>query len=282
MVTDERIPPRTAGLLFVVLVVLSLLLMILSTGVAVIRPKQAALRVGTTVQNATHAVGTFFSRTVTSVRELSELRNEYVALLERVRTLEAAETDIEELNNEIARLEQILGFSQDIELQNIPARVVGKDPSSRFASFTINKGSSDGVRENQAVIAVQEGNRGLAGKVHTVSPGRSMVVPIFDPSNHVAARLVKSRYEGLVSGAGDGSTLVMRYVDDRARASIKFGDGVITSGMNSIYPSGIRIGTVESIQSKAYETTLELTLAPVIDFERLEYVFVVQQIEETQ
>jgi cell shape-determining protein MreC len=39
---------------------------------------------------------------------------------------------------------------------------------------------------------------------------------------------------------------------------------------------------VESIQSKAYETTLELTLAPVIDFERLEYVFVVQQIEETQ
>jgi rod shape-determining protein MreC len=88
---------------------------------------------------------------------------------------------------------------------------------------------------------------------------------------------LKSRYEGLVSGAGDGTSLVMRYVDDRARASIRFGDVVITSGMNSIYPAGIRIGTVDSIQSKAYETTLELTLNPIIDFERLEYVFVVQE-----
>ncbi|MFP4483531.1 MAG: rod shape-determining protein MreC [Spirochaetaceae bacterium] len=282
MVTDERIPPRTAGLLFVVLVVLSLLLMILSTGVAVIKPKQTALRIGTTVQSATHTVSTFFSRTVTSIRELSELRQEYLALLDRVRSLEAAETDIRQLRDEITRLEEILGFHRDVELENMPARVVGKDPASRFASFVIDKGSRDGVRENQAVIAVQEGNRGLAGKVRSVSATRSMVVPIFDPSNHVAARLLKSRYEGLVSGAGDGSTLVMRYVDDRARASIQFGDAAITSGMNSVYPAGIRIGTVDSIQSKTYETTLELTLDPVIDFERLEYVFVLRHAEEGQ
>jgi rod shape-determining protein MreC len=277
MVTDERIPPRTAGLLFVVFIVFSLLLMILSTGIAVIRPKDAALRVGSTVQSTTHAVGTFFSRTVTSIRELSELRNEYTALLERVRTLEATETDMEQLRNEIDELRSILGYSDEIELRNLPAQVIGKDPASRFASFVIDKGSRDGVQENQAVIAVQDGNRGLAGKIQTVSAGRSMVIPVFDPSNHVAARLLKSRYEGLISGAGDGTSLTMRYVDDRARASIRFGDAVITSGMNSIYPAGIRIGTVDSIQSKAYETTLELSLNPIIDFERLEYVFVIQE-----
>ena len=108
MVTDERIPPRTAGLLFVVFIVFSLLLMILSTGIAVLRPKDTALRVGSTVQSTTHAIGTFFSRTVTSIRELSELRNEYTALLERVRTLEATETDMEQLRNEIKELRNIL------------------------------------------------------------------------------------------------------------------------------------------------------------------------------
>lgn len=276
MVSDELVPPRTAGLLFVVLVVLNLLMMILSTGVAVISPQQAALRIGSAVQSTTHAVGTFFSRTVTSIRELSELRAEYTALLERVRTLEAAETDIEQLRNEIVRLEQVLEFSRDSELQNLPAQVIGKDPSSRFAGFVINRGSRDGVQENQAVIAVQDGQRGLAGRTRTVSPNRSMVIPVFDPANHVAARLLRSRYEGLVSGEGDGTSLIMRYVDDRARESIGFGDEVVTSGMNSIYPGGIPIGTVETIQSKAYETTVELTLQPVINFERLEYVFVIQ------
>jgi rod shape-determining protein MreC len=276
MVSDERIPPRTAGLLFVVLVVLSLLMMILSTGVAVINPKQAALRIGSAVQSTTHAVGTLFSRTVTSIRELSELREEYAALLERVRTLEAAETDIEQLRGEIDRLERILGFTQQADLQNLPARVIGKDPASRFAGFVIDRGSRDGVREDQAVIAVQDGERGLAGKIGTVSPQRSMVIPISDPGNHVAARLLRSRYEGLVSGGGGGTNLIMRYVDDRARESIRFEDEIVTSGMNSIYPAGIPIGRVDTIQSKAYETTLELTLQPIIDFERLEYVFVIQ------
>lgn len=276
MVTDERIPPRTAGLLFVVFIVISILLMILSTGVAVISPKTTALRIGSAVQNSTHAVGSFFSRTVTSIRELSELRQEYNALLERTRTLEAAESDLEQLRNEITRLEELLGFSREMELRNLPARVIGKDPSTRFSAFVIDRGSLHGVEEDQAVIAVQEGSRGLAGKVSTVSPGRSMVIPITDPSNHVAARLLKSRYEGLVSGYGDGGSLIMRYVDDRARASISFEDMIITSGMNSIYPAGIRIGTVNSIESTAYRTTLELSLEPIIDFERLEYVFVVQ------
>jgi rod shape-determining protein MreC len=103
-----------------------------------------------------------------------------------------------------------------------------------------------------------------------------MVIPISDPGNHVAARLLRSRYEGLVSGGGGGTNLIMRYVDDRARESIRFEDEIVTSGMNSIYPAGIPIGRVDTIQSKAYETTLELTLQPIIDFERLEYVFVIQ------
>ncbi|MFO8065477.1 MAG: rod shape-determining protein MreC [Spirochaetia bacterium] len=45
-------------------------------------------------------------------------------------------------------------------------------------------------------------------------------------------------------------------------------------------PAGIRIGQVTSVQGKPYETSLELTVDPVVDFARLEYVFVITPEEQ--
>ena len=64
-----------------------------------------------------------------------------------------------------------------------------------------------------------------------------------------------------------------------ARRQVAAGDLVITSGMRSIFSEGIAIGTVETIQGKSYETSLELQLRPIVDFGRLEYVFVLKEAE---
>jgi rod shape-determining protein MreC len=69
----------------------------------------------------------------------------------------------------------------------------------------------------------------------------------------------------------------MRYVSDQARTEIGYGDLVITSGMSSVYPKGIHIGTVVSVEAQPYDTSLELKLDPIVDFERLEYVFVIRE-----
>ena len=66
----------------------------------------------------------------------------------------------------------------------------------------------------------------------------------------------------------------MFYVAKAARTDIMVNDAVITSGMRSIFPEGIRIGTVETIQGRPYETSLSIGLRPAVDFSRLEYVFV--------
>jgi rod shape-determining protein MreC len=84
-----------------------------------------------------------------------------------------------------------------------------------------------------------------------------------------------SRYEGLVRGTGKSSEKIeMLYVKKRAKASIRYGNLVITSGNNSIYPPDLYIGRVRRVEAPEWETTLTVTIQPIADFSRMEYVFV--------
>jgi rod shape-determining protein MreC len=67
----------------------------------------------------------------------------------------------------------------------------------------------------------------------------------------------------------------MRFVAATARSAVGYGDVVVTSGMSSLYPRGLVIGTVLEVQARPYESSLELLVEPAVDFGRLEYVFVV-------
>ncbi|TVQ39814.1 MAG: rod shape-determining protein MreC [Spirochaetaceae bacterium] len=272
----EFVRRHKSGTAYAALTLVCTVLLSFSNSSAVIRPHELGVSLVATLQSALHAVGSSVTNTVNSVRELGELRRDYDLLLERVAHYETIEQDVHALQVEIDRLNQVLGFSENLRYRNVPARVVGKDPGNLFSTITINRGTRDGVRQKMAVVAVQEGRQGLVGRVQTAGRNSSQVVPIFDGSNFVAARFERSRHEGLVQGAGIGSNYVlMRYVDTQARNEIQYGDVVITSGMASVYPAGIPIGVIEAIQARPYETSLELLVQPMVDFSRLEHVFVV-------
>jgi rod shape-determining protein MreC len=273
----DFIRQHKSGTTFAVLVILCVVFLSFSTSTAVIRPKELGVSLFSTIQAAAHAVGSGVTNTINSVRELGELRREHELLLDRLAQYATIEEDVVSLRTEIDRLNRVLDYSESLQYDNLPARVIGKDPGNLFATITINRGSRHNVTPNMPVIAVQDGRQGLVGRVRTVAAGSSQVVPIFDASHFVAARLERSRHEGLVQGAGIGTgSTVMRYVQSQARNEIRYGDLIITSGMASIYPPGIPIGTVETILSQPYETTLELRMSPLVDFSRLEHVFVVR------
>lgn len=276
MSVRERVTKHRSGVLLAVLLTVSVVLLAFSTARDRFRPAEVGLSAVSIVQETVFHVSDFVGSTVNSVRELGELQRQYEAVLQELRRYEGVRNDVVALRREVERLEQVLGFSESLDYTNVPARIIGKDPSNLFSTITINKGSADGMERNLPVVAVQEGAQGLVGRIQTVGRGSSIVVPLFDSSNYVAARLEESRYEGLVHGtpARDG-TLTMRYVSSQARTAVEYGDTVVTSGMNSIYPGGIRIGEVTSVQGKPYETSLQLTVEPLVDFARLEYVFVI-------
>ncbi|TVR03807.1 MAG: rod shape-determining protein MreC [Spirochaetaceae bacterium] len=272
----EFVRNHRSGVTFAALSLLCVITLSFSTTQAVLRPRELGISLFSTVQTAILSVADGVTNTVNSVRELGELRREHDALLDRLANYQTIEQDVVALRGEIDRLNRVLGYSERLQYENLPARVIGKDPGNLFATITINRGRRDGVRENMAVVAVRDGRQGLVGRVRTVSSSSAQVMPLFDASHFAAARLERSRHEGLVQGGGLGSDFaVMRYVQAQARNEIQYGDLVITSGMASVYPPGIPIGTVETIQAQPYDTTVELRLQPLVDFSRIEHVFVV-------
>lgn len=271
---------RTSLTLVAIIIACSVSLGI-STDSLRVTPKEVGQSVVAVFQQAAFHIGDFFSRTVTSVRELSALRDEYGTLLQQVREYERVADDITSLEEENERLRQALGFAEASELASIPVRVIGKEPGNFFTALTINKGRSAGITRDMPVVANVNGMRGLVGRVTDTGLTTSTVMPLFDIDSFVAARLQRSRYEGLVSGEGAGSGfLVMQFVDKSARRQVASGDLVITSGMRSIFPEGIVIGIVETIQGKSYETSLHLQLRPIVEFGDLEYAFVVKEAQK--
>ncbi|MCL2411447.1 MAG: rod shape-determining protein MreC, partial [Treponema sp.] len=104
-----------------------------------------------------------------------------------------------------------------------------------------------------------------------------LVMPVFDNNSAISARFSESRFEGIIEGQGNSETpLMKRFVPRRAREEINIGDIIVTSGMGGIFPPEINIGRVSGINVLEYGTTLNVYIVPMIDFLRLEYVFVIE------
>ena len=209
--------------------------------------------------------------TLGSIRQIRKKQNE---LLTTISEYEGLEREVVELRRENDILRRQLHLAQTIKYKHLAAQVIAGDPTNLFPAITLNKGAFDGVEEGMAVTAFQNGFFGLVGKVIQVGLRSSKVRLIVDPDNFVAARLARTRLQGLVEGKGF-NTLLMRYVRKDSRITISVNELVVTSGMQSIYPPGIYIGHVKEVRSRDYMATLDIVLNPVINFDSVEYVYII-------
>ena len=169
-----------------------------------------------------------------------------------------------------------LGFSQTLTAKHIAAQIVGRDPNNLYSALVIGKGTIAGVRKDMPVIAFQGGTQGLVGKVIYVGAFDALVMPVYDSRSFISARLAETRNEGIVEGQGNpDSPLLMRFIQKWARDEISVGDLAVTSGMGGIYPPGIAIGRISRLIYRESEISMELEMKGVIDFSRLEYLFVI-------
>jgi rod shape-determining protein MreC len=268
--------------IFAVLSLVSFSALLFSTRSFIADFKDMGLSVFSGVRGGIYEVSSLVSRTVLSIRELTALRREYAELAGRVTRYEQLERNAAEIDQENKRLREQLGFSRTIRYRHIPAEITGRDPDNLYNAFSINKGKYSGVAANMAVIAFHDGTQGLVGKVIQAGQFESLVMPLYDVSCSVAARFSVSRYDGLAEGQGSpDASLLMRFIRKRARDEINYGDMVVSSGMGGVYPAGINIGRVTGVNYREYEISMEVELEPVIDFSRLEYVFVIDQQRET-
>jgi rod shape-determining protein MreC len=152
-------------------------------------------------------------------------------------------------------------------LKTIAAEVIGAGASMDFKNVTIDKGTSDHVGPDMAVVAPS----GVVGRVVVPSVRAAKVQLLTDRSAAAGVLIARSRSQGVVVGTGD-ELLRMEYVSEVADVTV--GDSVVTSGIDGIYPKGYVVGTVEAIE-KSGNSYKQILVRPSVDFSSVEEVLVV-------
>jgi rod shape-determining protein MreC len=183
---------------------------------------------------------------------------------------DAAERDhrCTEISRANRRLRDLLRFQQSMDRKMIAAEVIGKDPSPWFKTVIIDKGQADGLHKGLPVVIPE----GVVGQVTEVSGRYAKVLLIIDQSNAVDALVQRTRARGIVSGETTGRCR-FKYV--LRKHDVRVGDVLISSGLDSVYPKGLKVGSVSGVVRRNSGIFQEVSVAPFVDFERLEEVLVV-------
>ncbi len=262
-------------MVFVVFLILSSVMLAFSSGGFILNFKQIGFSLLSSAQRGINAVATTVVDTVNAVNELSKLREENAALVEKLKNYEYMQRTNVEIRKENERLLEQLDFSRAVPQKNFAARIIGRDPDGLYSALTIDKGSIKGIKKNMPVIAIQNGQVGIVGKVVTVGLLTSLVMPVYDVKCSLSVRIQDTRDIGIVSGAGNSDTsLLLRYIKKRSKENVKVGGVIVTSGESKNYPRDIPVGTIIEARAFDYDSSLEIDVTPVIDFSRLETVLV--------
>lgn len=156
------------------------------------------------------------------------------------------------------------GFSQAL----VYAEVIGRDPTAWFKTVIINKGHQDTLAVGMPVVVPE----GIVGQVVEVSGHYAKVLLIVDQNSAVDALVQRTRARGVIKGEfADQCRLefVLRKED------VQVGDTVVSSGLDNVFPKGLRIGEIEEVTADATEMFYTISVGPYVDFEKLEEVLVV-------
>lgn len=159
----------------------------------------------------------------------------------------------------------------------VAARVIGKGSGNWFSTFTIDKGSRDGILVDMNVIC---GN-GLVGIVTDVTDNTATVRSIIDGNSNVTGMLVTSSDTCNVRGdleLMDSGYIHLEYM--QKDVDVSDGDMIVTSNISDKYIQGILIGYVKNITEDANSLTQSGYLVPAVDFERLTEVLVIMQLKK--
>jgi rod shape-determining protein MreC len=199
---------------------------------------------------------------------------------------EELKKEVQELRSELAEAQtavrdsgQLKGIAELHELDYFPrgtqpvtARVIARSPTVWHSSVKIDKGTSDGVRVDQPVVAAG----GLVGKVTSATGGTSEVRLITDGQSGVSAQVFPEGVTGVVRPeVGNPDDLLLENVESGRR--VTEGTLVNTSGftsgrLESLFPRGIPIGRVTKVDFDELETYQRVHVKPFADLRQLDIV----------
>jgi len=190
------------------------------------------------------------------------------AIIAENERLRAENIQLREYEHEARSLSELLDIKTAYNLQSIGARIISRTSDSWNRTITINRGTDSGVRVGMPVVSAN----GIIGRVESAGPSSAVVRLINDQSSTVAVYLQVSRAEGTLQGSPDG-TLFLNYID--LQVNVEKGMTIVTSGLDGVYPKGIPVGTVQSVEFLPNAIHQTITIRPISRVGSYEEVFVI-------
>lgn len=271
---------RFPEFLLLILIILAGVFLAFSSGGFILNFKTIGFTVVSTAEKGVNAVSDSVKSSISAVQELARLKKDYEALTLKLENYQQMQRTNADIRKENERLKEQLGFTTSLEEKNYPAQIISREVDNINAYLTINKGSANGIKKNMPVIAFQNGEEGLVGKIIQVGPFTSVIMPIYNTECQISSRIQNTRDLGLVAGNGNQDIpLTMSYIKKRVLDQLHIGDLIVTSGENNNYMKDIPVGFITKINVVDYNSSLSIELNPIIDFSRLENVVVVNMKE---
>lgn len=226
------------------------------------------------MQKGISYIGTWMGDFSDNFKTLEELRKENDELQTRIDELTIDNTRLRQEQYELERLQELYKLDQNYaDYEKVGAHVIANNGTNWFSSFTIDKGSNDGIAVDMNVLA----GSGLVGIVTEVGPDYAQVRSIIDDESNVSGMMLSTSDLCMVRGD------LKLMTDGRIRFEklpnneniIEVGEQVVTSHISSRFLQGLFIGYISEINIDSNNLTRSGYITPAADFRNLQEVLVI-------
>jgi rod shape-determining protein MreC len=229
--------------------------------------KRLVLQAGAPILNGSASVSRTVDKWWTGYIWLHGARGENARLREDVRQLELLNSRLVQEREENSRLLRLLAFSTSLPYKTLGAHVIGRAPNFLSNTLYLDRGSEDGVRSDQPVLAAG----GVVGRTVLVTRKGCQVQLLTNGDASIGVLIERTRIPGVLRGT-ENLLLDLKYISNTEE--VNAGDILISSGLDGIYPKGLPVGKV--IDSQKGKTGFRaLKVAPAADLVRIEEVLIV-------
>lgn len=225
-------------------------------------------------QNGMTEVGTWLSDKSDELAQIRDLLDENQKLKQQVDELTIENTMLQQDKYELNHLRELYKLDDEYsEYEKVGARIIAWEGGNWFHSFTINKGTDDGLAVDMNVMA----GSGLVGRIVDVGKNWSKVTSIINDGSSVSGMVLSTSDNLIVTGdlelMSQGQIRFEQLID--ADNQVAPGDKIVTSNISDKYLPGILIGYISTMEMDSNNLTKSGYATPAVDFQHLEEVLVI-------
>lgn len=242
------------------------------------------------IQNRVSAIFAPFKKTGAGVQDAmtgasdekrtpEQLRAENEKLATENLSLKIYRSQVQQMEDEIHRLQDLLKFDRQIDFALIPAKIVVRKTSAWYRGATIDRGWRQGVQNNSPIILPTgpEGRASLVGRVARTAENESEILFITDEQCKVAGQVEGTTERGILEGVRVATSrrpeLRLRYLSRDAK--VDKNRRVYSWDNSNCFPQGLMLGIV--VDFRQGDASSEAIVEPAVNLDDLPYVFVMEQ-----